>query len=128
MSGDHGCHAETSGNRQSYCASWFHAVSPIIALAHFGGFILRDAAKRPLLRMMSKILMVRRTATPRVSNHEAVGHAATRALQSKTPSAPAPFQGKHARHFRVSSGAVPGEPLPAASALRVSSTTRRDNG
>jgi hypothetical protein len=36
-----------------------------------GGFILPDAAKRPLLRMRSQTLMVRSTAKPRVSNYEA---------------------------------------------------------
>jgi hypothetical protein len=42
------------------------------ALSHFSvlGFILRDGASR-LLRIRSKILMVRSAATPRVSNHEA---------------------------------------------------------
>jgi hypothetical protein len=34
-----------------------------------GGFIVRDAAKMPLLRMGSETLMVKSAATPRVSNH-----------------------------------------------------------
>jgi hypothetical protein len=40
------------------------------------GFILRDGASR-LLRMRFQTLMVRNAATPRVSNHEAFGYAAS---------------------------------------------------
>jgi hypothetical protein len=39
--------------------------------AFFGGFILRDAACRPLLRMRSETLMVRSAAKLRFSSHEA---------------------------------------------------------
>ena len=44
------------------------------------GFILRDAAQAPLLRMRSETLMVRSAASPRVSNHEATNGAAYFAL------------------------------------------------
>ena len=57
--------------------------SAIAACSRFfqsGGFILRDAAKWPLLRMRFETLMVRSAASPRVSNHEAIGYAKRNAL------------------------------------------------
>jgi hypothetical protein len=49
--------------------------SLIASIFQVGGFILRDARECTLLRMRPRFLMLRSTATPCVSKHQAVAHA-----------------------------------------------------
>jgi hypothetical protein len=109
--------ADKDGNRQRHHTRSFHSAAPIARPGRFGGFILRDGASR-LLRMRSEFLMVRSAATPRVSNHEATEPTRQHVLPIKTAE----------NQPRICSGDSPGEPLPSASALRISATMRCDSG